>query len=517
MGNCSRKMKRRINTWYYTNKNGIVSIGTDMFCPNCNRHFGPSTTYNTLNYHLDNCLETQPGSTNSGTVPVIGGLNIGHTNYIVGGTNASSPNEKYIWIKKTGPDNVVIWEKTVSTSSKHEGHLINMSLESAKQLNFVDKEKWFKIQTDKFRIPWTYGADYLEISEYKLLETTLKNIKKVNLHKEVKIVFEEEKKVNDAGGLLREFIHLICKDIFKAEKELFMRAETQDMIYKINPKSEDTQENLDLYKLIGKIIGKAIFEQMTIPVQLDRLLLKQIIQKDFCIEDLVTLDKSLYNSLKYIKENTIGDSEVFEESFIIRSPVDSTEIDLVTNGSEVKITDDNKDEFIQFQLEWLGKKFIQKKIDYFLQGLNQVIPAELFQVFTIEELEMLLNGLPFIDTNDWEANTVYKGVYNRGHQVVKWFWEVVKTLDQEQLSKLFHFCTASTHAPVEGFRALQSNRGEYAKFTVESVKYNKDSPGLSAHTCFNRLELPVYPKKEILEAHIRGILGADFEGVFGIE
>ena len=64
---------------------------------------------------------------------------------------------------------------------------------------------------------------------------------------------------------------------------------------------------------------------------------------------LMRINKQLYNSLKYIKENTIGDSEVFEESFIIRSPIDSTEIDLVTNGAEVKITDDNKDEFIQLQ------------------------------------------------------------------------------------------------------------------------------------------------------------------------
>ncbi len=58
-----------------------------------------------------------------------------------------------------------------------------MSLESAKELNFVDKEKWFKVQCDKFRIPWTYGADYLNISEHSLLETTLQNLKKVNLHK----------------------------------------------------------------------------------------------------------------------------------------------------------------------------------------------------------------------------------------------------------------------------------------------------------------------------------------------
>jgi len=26
-----------------------------------------------------------------------------------------------------------------------------------------------------------------------------------------------------------------------------------------------------------------------------------------------------------------------------------------------------------YRLEWLGRKFVQKKIDYFLQGLNQVI------------------------------------------------------------------------------------------------------------------------------------------------
>lgn len=100
MGNCSRKMKRRFNTWYYTHKNGIGRIGSDMICPNCNRHFGPNTTYNTvssfikrithyfqLNYHLDTCLETQPGSHHTPTVPVIGGLNIGHMNYIVGGKN----------------------------------------------------------------------------------------------------------------------------------------------------------------------------------------------------------------------------------------------------------------------------------------------------------------------------------------------------------------------------------------------------------------------------------------------
>lgn len=77
---------------------------------------------------------------------------------------------------------------------------------------------------------------------------------------------------------------------------------------------------------------------------------------------------------------------------------------------------------------------------------------ELFQVFTVEELEMILNGLPFIDIVDWERNTTYKGSYYRNHQIIKWFWEAMHELDQEQLAKVFRFCTGSQRTPVEGFR-----------------------------------------------------------------
>jgi len=81
-----------------------------------------------------------------------------------------------------------------------------------------------------------------------------------------------------------------------------------------------------------------------------------------------------------------------------------------------------------------------------------VIPKDQFQVFTVEELEMILNGIPFIDINDWEHNTVYKGSYYKGHQVIRWFWQVMRELNQEQLSKFYHFCTGSSRLPVEGFR-----------------------------------------------------------------
>jgi len=65
------------------------------------------------------------------------------------------------------------------------------------------------------------------------------------------------------------------------------------MIYKLNPTCQDTQENLEMYKLTGRILGKALFEQMTVPIQLDRFILKQIIKKDITLDDLATVDKAV--------------------------------------------------------------------------------------------------------------------------------------------------------------------------------------------------------------------------------
>ncbi len=68
-------------------------------------------------------------------------------------------------------------------SAKTADHLENMSVESAKELEFEDKKKWFKFQNDKIRIPWVIGADHLNLSHKNIVETALKNIKKMHLHK----------------------------------------------------------------------------------------------------------------------------------------------------------------------------------------------------------------------------------------------------------------------------------------------------------------------------------------------
>lgn len=81
-----------------------------------------------------------------------------------------------------------------------------------------------------------------------------------------------------------------------------------------------------------------------------------------------------------------------------------------------------------------------------------MIPDEVISIFTLEEFEILLNGLPFIDVDDWRENTEYLGIYNKDHEKIGWFWKIVCGFSQSQLSKLLQYCTGSTRVSIEGFR-----------------------------------------------------------------
>lgn len=50
---------------------------------------------------------------------------------------------------------------------------------------------------------------------------------------------------------------------------------------------------------------------------------------------------------------------------------------------------------------------IKTQIEAFLYGLNSVIPIDLLKIFSCEELELLISGLPEISVEDLKKNTVY--------------------------------------------------------------------------------------------------------------
>lgn len=383
-------------------------------------------------------------------------------------------------------------------------------------LDFEEKQIWFYNQIEKLRISWMNGSEQLTLRKDFILEDTLKKIDSFDLHKELKINFLNDK-VLDAGGLMREWIYLIMKDFVKVG--LFEKADTENMTYKLTGENDSNPKMADYAKVFGYVVGKALFEKVPISLYIDRPLIRSLLGQEVELNDIYAFDKGFYQSWLFIKEKDLTTQPTFDENFEIfhknKGVFESHELKL--DGKNIKIIESNKDEYLQLSIEFYTKHIIISQLTALLENFYKVIPLEIVHVFDPNEFEMLLYGVPMINVEDWKKNSIYKGAYYQNHQIIQWFWEVISTFSQENLAKVLHFCTGSTRTPIDGFKNLMSNRGKIAKFCVESVKFTKDNSFPKGHTCFNRLELPMYPTKELLQENMEFITKSNLEGVFGLE
>lgn len=109
-------------------------------------------------------------------------------------------------------------------------------------------------------------------------------------------------------------------------------------------------------------------------------------------------------------------------------------IELKDKGNDIPLTSENKDEYISLVIDYYTFNRAANQTFAFINAFMAVIPHECLSVFTIDEFEKVLFGQKEIDIDDWKKNTFYKGKYagNETHHAVKWFWEVLSDLNNEQ-------------------------------------------------------------------------------------
>lgn len=100
-----------------------------------------------------------------------------------------------------------------------------------------------------------------------------------------------------------------------------------------------------------------------------------------------------------------------------------------------------------------------------------------------------------LDVEDWRRFTDYRG-YTPTDQVIQWWWEVIGAWPAEKKARLLQFATGTSRLPVNGFKDLQGSDGP-RRFTIEKAGEANALP--KSHTCFNRIDLPVYESKQALE------------------
>ena len=155
----------------------------------------------------------------------------------------------------------------------------------------------------------------------------------------------------DAGGVTREWFQAMSRQMFNGDYALFIPVASDRTTFHPSTLSYINEEHLRYFKVVGRIIGKALYEGRALDCHFSRAVYKRILGKPVSIKDMETLDLDYYKSLVWMLENDIAD--IITETFSIETDVfGNTEIvDLVENGRNIPVTEENKQEYVQLVVE----------------------------------------------------------------------------------------------------------------------------------------------------------------------
>lgn len=398
-----------------------------------------------------------------------------------------------------------------------------IDFESVAALSFRQKVRWFLQEIEKVSVPWEEGHLLLKIRRDAVLNESMHLLMLVpasDLRQRLRIEFIEEPGL-DAGGLMREWVLLLCERLFDESFGLFQPTHVENLGYWINPNSSQIhRDHLRCYQFVGRLIAKCLLEGQLLTVHFSLPLLKHILGVPISFSDLEFLDEELYRNALWVRDNDHADALCLD--FTIQRIDGNDEMiteELKPGGKDILVTDDNKDEYLDLLMKHKMFDSVKEQVSAILEGLYDVIPRNLMAVFDYQEVELLLCGVPKIDVDDWQDHSDVK--YQAFDQptkaekkVIEWFWETVRGFSQEQRARLLQFVTGTSRVPVEGFKALLSNDGRVRRFGIQIVPCGTPPAGLypKAHTCFNRIDLPMYQTKEQLETYLTLVINMEITG-----
>ena len=338
----------------------------------------------------------------------------------------------------------------------------------------------FSASTHHFRVDPFFP---MEIEREHLLTQTLEVIKQADpkdIRKRLRVTFKGEPGL-DAGGVTKEFFQLLSEELFDVETSGMWSKKYGEDINWFNP--DNTWDDYK-YEIVGVLFGLAVYNSVLLNVNFPLAVYRKILGLPLGLEDI--MDDELRRGLKQLLDYNGDDVEdifclTFELTWIDMG--EKRRVELKTDGANIPVTKDNKEEYVLRYVRWVLVDSIHVQWEHFQTGLLRVMEYSSLDLFSPEELELLVVGIPELDFDALEKNTKYEGGYDESTQVVRNFWKFVKEASPDDQSKLLMFVTSSTKAPIGGLGKMN--------FIIQ--KAGTDSVNLpTSHTCFNTLLLPDY-------------------------
>jgi hypothetical protein len=307
----------------------------------------------------------------------------------------------------------------------------------------------------------------------------------------------------------RESFNQVSELVARPGAGLFKCVSKADQTFYLNPASENDlgTDHLTFFFAAGRLLGRGLLEGNLWGFHLSLLLLKIILGLPVSVEDLEYFDSELYKNLVWLTEHDNVESLGLTFSGMEQMGDELVVVDLVPNGRNIAVMDANKREYIERKFKYTLFECVAPQLYAFLKGIYEVVPQHLLFLFDAEELDYVLCGADEIDFNDWKSNSKYTpGLHE--HPALKHFWNVVEKMPLEYQKRLLHFVTGSSRVPLGGFSELTNYAGHQCPFTLKAISFTVTRI-VRAHSCFNRLDLPLFTTQKDMKNALYTILNAE--------
>ena len=313
-----------------------------------------------------------------------------------------------------------------------------------------------------------------------------------NLQKNLKVRFVGEMGV-DEGGLTKEFFQLLTFRLFDPDFAMFVVRNNRFLWFNC-----DSFESSMNFEMVGILLGLALYNSTILEIKFPLVVYKKLKQKlkldfiedEIILEDLEEFEPELYTSLKNLSKNDLtGKDSGFFFNISYKSWGEIKTLNLIENGENIKVTEENKHKFIALYLDWYINISIEKQFRPFYKGFFKVLTGEIIHFFSANELLLAICGSTKFDFKELKKTTKYEG-YSEDSQTIKDFWKILlEDFEDSQKREFLKFLTGSDRAPLRGLGDIR----------MKISRHGEDSHLPSAHTCFNHLLLPDYKDFENLK------------------
>ncbi|KAI5963633.1 UFD4 [Candida pseudojiufengensis] len=296
--------------------------------------------------------------------------------------------------------------------------------------------------------------------------------------------------------------------------------------------SENGKKIIYIFASLGKFIARALLDSRIIDFNFNPIFLKLVqllnlksphshinqkfIKKFTTISNLKLVDPQLSKSLNHLNKYLIEFKSYMTEEECNSIEIDGAtikdlglyfelpgypEYNLINGGSNIPITANNLELYINKVLEATLYSGIIHQTKAFMEGFSKVFPINSLIIFSPNELVQLFGS----NEEDWSIDTLSSAIianhgYTRESKIIKDLISILVEFNDLEKREFLQFLTGSPKLPIGGFKALRPELTVVRKRAEDGLKDDDYLP--SVMTCANYLKIPNYSSKEIMKEKI---------------